>query len=570
LKNGWTPPEIKCKTFCQRIELGHSEWCAFDLETTGLDPRRDEIIGFAVSVDGITGQSSIDRQRLRQTLESPAKKIAQNGPFDIRFAHVDGIKTVNYAHDTMMGQHCLTPDLPNNLGFINSIHTHFAPWKSKTKGKMHDTTNMDQQLLHERCCADAVSTYAIAMKQISAMKSAGLYEFYKRIYVPMTPIIAQMMLNGVKFDRERCDKLITHLFPQYKEIVQRWHENGVDIASNKQVGDFLLKSGVPLTKMSDKGKQLAVDDETLQPYTSNGLVVDVRRFRKLQKLLTTDLVGFRKRIDNDGYVRSDLDITGTGTGRFSSKDPDLQNVRLYIRNIFVARPGHYLWGADYKGMELFTATLLAEDYELLEELKNGRDVHEEMRRFMFGDKPTDDIIGKSQRRDAKTLVFGPLYGKTKYGLARDLRISQNDAEKYLSVSCTQRPKFAEWRALQSELAYGSGAVHSALGRRRLLNADRIDTQAFNGPVQMTAHDIVLESMILIHKELNLIPWNQVHDNLIYELEGDPIKNPDTTTENKIIELMTRPIPELNNHRFTVDTGRGYDWRQIDVGVEDVE
>ena len=565
LKDGWTDRFVRTQIQTNRIEaMDGDKSFAFDLETTGLNPHVDKIIGFAISNDGIRGTSSSNPEELRRTLENNSPKITHNGPFDYRFAKAIGIKYANIYFDTMFAAHALAPDLLVNLGFVNSLHTHYPPWKAKTKGKMHDTTAMDQTLLHERCCADAAATFGLSVVLRNDLQKAGLYESpFKRLYMPMLPVLTDMLYNGVKFDKELCDKRIVHFYPQFKALQDKWIKEGVDIGSNKQIGERLIKEGVVLTK---RGKtQWTVDDEVLEGISGNELVNDVRVYRKLQKILTTDLRGMRERVDENGTLYSDIDLTGTGTGRLSSTNPDLQNIRLALRDMFVAREGHYLFGLDYKGMELYAAALLADDHEFVKELENGRDPHEEMRRVIYGIKPEDDITAKTQRRIAKSFIFGPLYGKTKYSIARDLHITQEDAERYLGISPTQRPKFVEWRSLQSELAYGSGAVYSAYGRRRLLFADRVDTQAYNSPVQMTAHDIVLETMIMISEQLGLPTWIQGHDSILWELVGNLPHGADTKTENLIVDIATREIKELNNHRFRVDTGRGTNWKQVDIG-----
>lgn len=568
LENGWQDKFVETKTFSNTVDTTLRQDCAFDLETTGLNPHSDRIIGFAISEDGKHARSYTDISYLGARLSSPAGRITQNGCFDYRFAKAAGIKPrwTGNEFDTMFAAHALHPDLLVNLGFLNSLHTHYPPWKSKTKGKMHDTVNMDQTLLHERCCYDAAATYSLSVVLRNDLQKAGLYESpFRRLYMPMLPIITEMMYNGVKFDQDLCDKRIVYFYPQFKALQDKWIKEGVDLGSPKQIGERLVADGVVLTK---RGKtQWTVDDEVLGEIRKNVLVDDVRLYRKLQKILTTDLIGMRKRVGEDGYLRSDLDLTGTGTGRFSSTDPDLQNIRLALRDMFVTRDGYYLFGLDYKGMELYVAALLAGDHELVKEMDNGRDPLEEQRRHIYGAKPSDDILAKTQRTDAKTYVYGPLYGKTKYSIAVEKHVTQADAERYLAVSCTQRPKFAEWRNLQSELAYGSGAVYSAYGRRRLLFADRIDTQAYNSPVQMTAHDIVLETMIMVYKELGLIPWMQVHDSILWELPGGG-RDIAARIEDRIEEIATRPIKELNNHRFRVETGRGKNWKQVDIGEQE--
>ena len=565
LKNGWNDRIIRAKVEVRQIECGREDKpIAFDLETTGLDPHNDRILGFACADSPSSAESSTNIGELRRMLESNAGKITHNGPFDYRFAKSAGIKYANINFDTMFAAHALAPDLLVNLGFVNSLHTHYPPWKAKTKGKMHDTSHMDQTLLHERCCADAAATFGLAQVLRKDLQKAGLYESpFKRLYMPMLPVLTDMLYNGVKFDKELCDKRITYFYPQFKALQDKWIKEGVDIGSNKQIGEALVKDGVALTK---RGKtQWTVDDDVLEELTGSELAIDTRRYHKLQKILTTDLVGMRKRVSAEGILYSDFDLTGTGTGRLSSTEPDLQNIRLALRDMFVAREGYYLFGLDYKGMELYVAALLADDYELIEEMKNGRDPLEEQRRHIYGTKPSDDILAKTQRTDAKTYVYGPLFGKTKYSIAVEKHITQADAEQYLAVSCTQRPKFAEWRNLQSELAYGSGAVYSAYGRRRLLFADRVNTQAFNSPIQMTAHDIVLETMIMVSEQLGLPTWIQGHDSILWELPCGPYSR---HKEEQITEIATRPIKELNNHRFRVDTGRGKNWKQVDIGEQE--
>lgn len=574
LNHGWTDRLPRAEVFVETIrENDENGQFSVDLETTGLSHRTDKILGYAIATSGDVGQSSTNVDWLKRALESNRAKIVQNGAFDFRFAFANKINVnidPNRDFDTMFAAHALAPDLPVNLGFINSLYVHIPPWKTKTKGKMHDTEKMDQRELHERCCYDAVATYKAAQVLKNDLKEAGLYESpFRRLYMPMLPVLIDMQMTGVKFDMRRCNFLIVKLQPQYTELKDKWwNEYKLNIGSTKQIAPFLAEKGAVEVKYTAKGS-LQVTDDMLER-SSHPLALEVRRYRALQKLLGTDLVGIRNRVTSDSRVFSDFDLTGTGTGRFSSSVPDMQNIRLLLRDMYVADKGHYLFGADYEGMELYVAALLAEDYELVEELKAGRDPHEEKRREIFGlQRPNNDIIYKAQRRTAKIYNFGPLYGKTKYGLARDLHVTQAEAERFLSTSVTQRPKFVNWRALQAELAYGSGAVYSAFGRRRLLFADRIDTQAYNSPVQMTAHDIVLETMILVYNELKLVPWVQSHDFIAWQIPGK-LEAPNIELESKIEEIMTRQIAELNNHRFTVDSGRGYNWKQIDVGVEDVE
>lgn len=404
-------------------------------------------------------------------------------------------------------------------------------------------------------------------------------KLYKEVELPLIRVLFDMEIQGVCVDLEVLYALSARYDKEIKDTVQRIYVlagEEFNVNSTKQLGAILFEklkiaTGVKKKKESDSYKTTA---EELEKYADNSEIVrQILRYRKLQKIHSTYIEGFKPLIRN-GKVHTTYNQSNTLTGRLSSANPNLQNIPIKteegreLRKLFIASPGNVLIDADYSQIELRLLAHFSKCKKLLEAYNTEQDIHQLTASQVFN-VPVDQVTS-SMRREAKAVNFGIIYGISAFGLANDLHITAKKAKDYIEKYFERYPEVKKYMNSNVEKAMNDGYVETLLGRRRVVNEIRSsnfnirsfgERAAMNMPLQGSSADIIKIAMINVQKKLKEQNSKaklvlQVHDELIIDC-------PEAEAEN-IAELLREEMKNAVklNVPLTVGVGIGKNWFEI--------
>ena len=538
---------------------------ACDIETTGLNPRVDKIKSIAMSRafnDSISVSWPIIQNEvydsLKEIMESPfIGKCWQNGLFDIEFLACNGIRIREYLFDTMYAHHCTLPDgakylKPNSLKFLTSIYTNLPPYKSEYT-EVYEGVEVDVTTIQELACHDANATLQIGRKLINEQVELGLTKYFQNVLMPIMPTLNDMHVRGVRIDVDALGKMREEILPQLRRIEESLPS--VNLNSTKQVAEFLIDLGVRLTKKTPKGAY-RVDAETLREAADReenqdnaDILEALLRYHDLKKLEGTYCTGLLKRL-HAGRLHTSFSI-GPSTGRLASANPNLQNIPDNMRHVFLPDPGMRWIKADYKQMELYIAALEYKDEKLLQALREGIDVHDHQQRLCFNDDYS--ASNKRQRRIAKTVIFGTLYGRGARAIAVAFGVSIAQAKKWQDAFFNEYPSLHDGQRRQIRETQKTGIVRSAFGNIRQTQEY---TKVVNHPVQGGAAGVLCLALKNVNRFADLQPLLTVHDEIDFQVPAEELNR-----QVKIIrECMTAPVPQYRQFRFPVDIEIGTSWK----------
>ncbi len=546
--------------------LREAEVFAFDTETTSLAYMDAELVGvsFAVSereaayvpvahdYPGAPEQLSRDAvlDALKPLLESgKKKKIGHHIKYDAHILANYGIELGGMAFDTMLESYVLNStatrhDMDSAAGFYLGV----------TTIKYEDVAGKGaKQLTFNEVPLDTAAPYAAEDADITLQLHRSLWaklqaepaleQVYTDIERPLIPVLLGMERHGVLLDTHQLDKQSRELAERMRELeAAAFEEAGqpFNLGSPKQLQEILYdKQGLPVIRKTPKGQPSTAEDvlqELAEDYALPQLILDYRSVAKLKSTYTDKLPAQVN--PRTGRVHTSYHQAVAATGRLSSSDPNLQNIPIRseegrrIRQAFVAPEGQVLLAADYSQIELRIMAHLSADKGLLDAFAEGRDVHQATAAEVFGIVP--DAVTSDQRRSAKAINFGLIYGMSAFGLARQLSIGRDEAQTYVNLYFDRYPGVKAYMDRTREQAREQGYVETVHGRRLYLpdirsrNAQRrqyAERSAINAPMQGTAADIIKLAMIDVHKWLGsgTTPARlimQVHDELVLEVDRD--------------------------------------------------
>lgn len=374
---------------------------------------------------------------------------------------------------------------------------------------------------------------------IEKAKENNLISLYENVEKPLVKVLADMEKTGVLVDRNK----IIELNEEYSKLAYLYEQKVYELAgevfnlnSPKQLGVILFeKMGLPIVKKTKTGH--STDVEVLEKLSKKHEIADyILKYRSLNKLISTYLDGILEYIMDDGRVRTSFKQMITATGRLSSVDPNLQNIPIRseegknIRKVFVADKNKVFIDADYSQIELRVLAHLSKDSVMIESFKNDLDIHYKTASEVFG-VPIDEVTD-NQRRSAKAVNFGIVYGISDYGLSKDLNITRNEAREYIDGYLNTYPRIKNYMEEIVDRAKKDGFVTTILDRKRYIpeiNSKNFNIRSFgerialNTPIQGSAADIIKLAMIKVYERLKLEKVNaklilQIHDELIIECE----------------------------------------------------
>ena len=407
--------------------------------------------------------------------------------------------------------------------------------------------------LEEDIIVKYISQYVFAISKlysifVQKVKENNLYSLYENVEKPLVKILADMEKTGVRVDKNKIMELneeYSKLADEYEQRVYELAGEVFNLNSPKQLGVVLFdKMKLPVVKKTKTG--YSTDVEVLEKLSEEHEIAEyILKYRSLNKLISTYLVGILDYIMEDDRVRTSYKQMITATGRLSSVDPNLQNIPVRtqegknIRKVFVADKNKVFIDADYSQIELRVLAHLSKDLVMIDSFKNNLDIHYKTASEVFG-VPIEEVTD-NQRRSAKAVNFGIVYGISDYGLSKDLNITRNEARQYIDGYLNTYPNIKNYMEEIVKIAKKDGYVTTILGRKRYIpeiNSKNFNIRSFgerialNTPIQGSAADIIKLAMIKVYERLKEEKVNaklilQIHDELIIECdekEKDIVKN----------------------------------------------
>ncbi|WP_062361822.1 DNA polymerase I [Vreelandella aquamarina] len=543
--------------------LNKAERFCFDLETTSLNYMDAEIVGIGVSLeageaayipvahDYLDAPQQLDRKAvlaaLKPLLEDPAKtKIGQNLKYDISVLANYDISVVGPFADTMLASYVLNSTATRHD--MDSLALKYLGEKTisfeEIAGKGAKQLTFNQIALEQAApyaCEDVDITLRLQDTLRPQVEREGrLAEVLDHLELPLISVLSRIERNGVAVDAERLYEQSQQLEQRIRELESEAFElagREFNLGSPKQLGQILFEEQkIPVIKKTPKGAPStaeAVLEELALDYPLPKVIMQHRGLAKLKSTYTDKLPRLLNK--TTGRVHTSYHQAVTATGRLSSSDPNLQNIPIRteegrkIRQAFVARPGYRIVAADYSQIELRIMAHLSEDKGLLEAFAEERDIHTATAAEVFG--TSLEKVSGDQRRSAKAINFGLIYGMSAWGLARQLRIDRSQAQTYIDRYFDRYPGVARYMDRIRTQAAEDGFVETVMGRRLYLpeihsqNRNRrqgAERTAINAPMQGTAADIIKQAMIdvdawLAEGEFDALMVMQVHDELVFEV-----------------------------------------------------
>ena len=574
---------------------------AFDTETTSLDYMQAEIVGVALAVatdraayiplahDYPGAPEQLNRDlvltRLRPLLEdSQRAKVGQNLKYDANVLANYGITLRGIAHDSMLESYVLDATGSRHdmdtlaLKYLGEKTTHFE--EVAGKGAKQITFNA---VAIEQAAPYAAEDAAVTLKLHQTLwpkleSEACLSTLYRDIELPLVPILSLIERNGARVDRQLLADQSHELGERLATLEQSAHDlagQAFNLGSPKQLGEILFqKLELPVLKKTPKGAPSTAEDVLAELALDYPLPAVLMEYRSLSKLRSTYTDRLPDMIDpGTGRVHTSYHQAVTATGRLSSSDPNLQNIPIRtaegrrIRQAFCAPAGRSIVAADYSQIELRIMAHLSQDKGLLGAFGANLDVHSATAAEVFG-VPLEDV-SSDQRREAKAINFGLIYGMSAFGLAKQLRLGRHEAQAYIDRYFERYPGVADYMTQTRELAHSQGYVETLFGRRLYLpeiNARNKQRQmaaertAINAPMQGTAADIIKLAMIAVDEwlsktDIDALMIMQVHDELVFEVADTEVATLTSAIPDLMADVASLDVPLL------VEAGVGTNWDQ---------
>ena len=574
---------------------------AIDTETTSTNPQTADLVGISLCDEighacyipiGHGSKLCLEKKqvinKLKPLLEDPSvKKIGQNIKFDFIVLYHQGI-IMDSLEDTMLMSYVLDAGKNrHNMDTLSEIHLNHKTIAFKdlvgAGKKQINFKDVDVVKAKDYAAEDADITYRLYKIFEKSLKSEKLITIYEIFEKPLIKILAFMEINGVKIDNQFLKSLSVKFKAKMLELekkVFKISKKEFNIGSTKQLGEIMYNElKIASLKKTKKGS-FATSASVLEDLAYKGnelprLVLDWRQVSKLKNTYSDSLPEFIN--PKTGRVHTSFLLAATTTGRLASSDPNLQNIPIksedgkYIRKAFIAEDKNVLISADYNQIEMRILADLADVKELKKAFINNEDIHTltASQVFNIDIKKVDSDI----RRKAKAINFGIIYGISQYGLAKQILVSNNEAEDFLNSYFLKFPEIKEYMKKTISFCRKSGYVNNIFGRRTHLKGindknynvrNFQERAAINAPIQGSASEIMRIAMIRLNKRFNDIKnlktrmLLQIHDELIFESANDELKK----ISGIIKEEMTSVV-KSDLHSFsiplTVDINFGKNW-----------
>lgn len=583
-------------------EIKQNSFCAFDLETDGLNPHQANMVGFSLCCK--TGKSFyvpftsaergtfdapeyIDKAAALKELsaifsDKQMTVITHNGKFDYQVLRSNGLaKPCCRFIDTMVAAWLLNPDYSSLsletlsktvLGLQTISFESLVSKAEMSKGKTFADVPLKDAVPY--AAEDADLTLKLWQKLEPELAKAGLTELFTSIEMNVLPVLAEMEIEGIHVDTQKLAdyrvELVADIEKTQAEIIDIVGHD-FNIASTKQLQQVLFEERkLPATKKTKTG--YSTDTAVLEELAPlDPVPKKILEYRSLTKLLSTYVDTLPSLADSNGRIHTSFMQTGTATGRLSSKDPNLQNIPVReeagrrIRSAFTAEPGKVLVSADYSQIELVLLAHLSGDKNLQKAFNDGVDVHKATASLIF-DVPAEQVTAE-QRRTAKTINFGVMYGMSAFRLSNELGIPRGTAKEFIDSYFATYSGVQDFIRAVIEKCETSGYVETIFNRKRFIrniNAKNkneksaAERMAVNTPIQGSAADIVKKAMIAVQNAIESAGLKaklllQVHDELIVECPAEECE-----AVKKLLQTEMEGVAKLNVPlKVSVESGENW-------------
>ena len=569
------------------LELNKKSIISVDTETSSLNPQQAELIGISVSHSSNNSfyiplghkkktalQKHIVIKKLKTIFEDPSiKKVGQNIKYDYIILKRQGID-LKPIEDTMLISYTLDAgNNRHNLDTLSELHLGHKTISYKdivgSGKKQLNFSEVDIAKATEYAAEDADVTlrlYEILLERLESEKLSKIYEVFEK---PMIKILSKMETHGIKVD----DNYLKTLSKKFKSRLEKIEKEiykisgkEFNIGSPKQLGEIIYNDlKIAKLKKTKKGS-LATNAKILEDLALTGhkfpnLILEWRQVSKLKSTYTDALQDHIS--SQTKRVHTSFLLAATNTGRLASSDPNLQNIPIKsldgkeIRRSFVAEKNNVLISADYNQIEMRILADMADVKELKKAFKNNQDIHSLTASQVF-DLPINKV-SESQRRKAKAINFGIIYGITQYGLAKQISVSKNDAQEFINSYFKKFPEIKDYMNTTVKSCRKQGYVTNIFGRRiylRGINDKNFSVRSFqeraaiNAPIQGSAADIIRLAMInidnILEKKIKAKMLLQIHDELIFEC----LKKDENNVKKMIKDTMSS-VSSSEHHMFSI-------------------
>lgn len=565
----------------------------FDTETTSLNALEAELVGLAISFraheayyipftsDQVHTQRILDL--LQPAFEKPSiTKVGQNLKYDLLVLKKYNFTIKGPMFDTMLAHYLLEPEMRHGMDTLAEVYLNYTPVSiehliGKKGSKQGTMREVEIEAIKEYAAEDADITFQLYTFFSPLVKDQNLNPLFNEVEMPLSEVLADMELEGVKIDTQALSEfsalLRTEIIAVEKEIYQH---AGVqfNISSPKQLGEILfdkLKLD-PNAKKTKTGQYATGEDVLTKLDSDHPILANILDYREFQKLKSTYVDALPLLLGKDGRVHTSFNQAVAATGRLSSTNPNLQNIPIRtdrgkeIRRAFVARDkDHVILSADYSQIELRIMAAFSKDQSMLDAFKKGVDIHSTTASKVFK-VPIEDVTA-DMRRKAKMVNFGIIYGISAFGLSQRLSIPRKEAAEIITAYFTEFPAVKAYMDACVNTAREVEYVETILGRRRFLrdiNSRNMTMRGFaernaiNAPIQGSAADMIKVAMIRIHawmqkQNLKSKMVLQVHDELLFDAHKDEIDLLKKQVEMFMKEAITLDVP------MEVGMGVGENW-----------
>jgi len=574
--------------------LAQQKSFCFDTETTGTDANDCELVGLSFAIkpgeawyvpvpeDQAVVKGIVDE--FREVLENPAiGKIGQNIKYDILVLKWYGVQLEGELFDTMMAHYVIDPDTRHNMDVLSENYLGYKPVsiteligpKGKAQGSMRD---VEIEKIKEYAAEDADITLQLKTVFEPKLKEVESEKLIHEMENPLIYVLADMEFEGVKIDHETLKEFSKELekdILRYEKVVYEKAGVRFNIASPKQLGEVLFEKLMldPKAKKTKTGQYQTGEDVLLSLAAKSDIVRDILDFRQLQKLKSTYVDALPTMVNRKtGRVHTSYNQAVAATGRLSSVNPNLQNIPVRtergreVRKAFIPRDeGHTIVSADYSQIELRIIAEISKDPNMTEAFVNNLDIHTATAANVYG--VALDQVSSDQRRNAKAVNFGIIYGQSAFGLSQSLGIPRKEAAEIIDNYFAQYPGIKQYMADTMNFARENGFVCTLMGRRRYLRDINSANQtvrgfaernAINAPIQGSAADMIKIAMINIHREfkarkLDARMTMQVHDELVFDVPHNEVEIVKPIIVENMKHAIKTTVPIL------VEIGTGVNW-----------
>jgi DNA polymerase-1 len=566
----------------------------FDTETTGIDANNCELVGLSFAVK--PGEAwyvpvPVDEAEIKgivnefkEVLENGAiGKIGQNIKYDILVLKWYGVQLKGDLFDTMMAHYVIDPDTRHGMDVLSENYLGYKPVsiteligaKGKNQGSMRD---VEIEKIKEYAAEDADITLQLKHIFEPKIKQVEAENLLHKIENPLIYVLADIEYEGVRIDHDTLKEFSKDLEIDISKLEKTVYEKaGVrfNIASPKQLGEVLFEKLMldPKAKKTKTGQYQTGEDVLLSLAAKSDIVRDILDYRQLQKLKSTYVDALPLMVNpKTGRIHTSYNQAVAATGRLSSTNPNLQNIPIRtergreVRKAFIPRDsGHTLVSADYSQIELRIIAEISKDENMMAAFVNNLDIHTATAAKVYGISLEE--VTNEQRRNAKAVNFGIIYGQSAFGLSQNLGIPRKEAADIIDNYFAQYPGIKKYMSDTMNFARENGYVCTLMGRRRYLRDINSANQtvrgfaernAINAPIQGSAADMIKIAMINIHKEiiaqkLDARMTMQVHDELVFDVPHHEVELIKPIIMHNMKNAIKTTVPIM------VEIGTGANW-----------